>query len=83
MDKNSLQLIINNDKGIQALDRLLKDSGELHLACDKVNRERDISNREELIRKMGQKNKALAESIVNMAGIMTTLKYNPQSPMVQ
>ena len=83
MDKESLELIINNKKAIGALDRLLKDSGELHLACDKVNRERDISNREELIRKMGQKNKALAESIANMAGIMTTLKYNPQSPMVQ
>jgi hypothetical protein len=83
MDKESLELIINNKKAINALDRLLKDSGELHLICDKINRERDISNREDLIRKMGQKNKALAESIVNMAGVMTTLKYNPQSPMVQ
>ncbi len=83
MDKESLELIINNNKAIKALDRLLKDSGELHLICDKINRERDISNREDLIRKMGARNKQLAESIVNMAAFMSTLRYNPQSPMVQ
>lgn len=83
MDKESLELIINNNKAIQGLDRLLKQSGELHLICDKVNRERDISNREDLIKKMGRKNKALAESIVYFAGLMGTLKHNPQSPMVQ
>lgn len=83
MDKESLELIINNKKAIGALDRLLKDTGELHLACDRVNRERDISNREELIRKMGQKNKALAESIVYLASFMATLRHNPQSPMIQ
>ena len=83
MDKESLELIINNKKAILALDRFMRDSGELHLACDKVNRERDISNREELIRKMSQKNKALAESIVYLASFMATLKNNPQSPMVQ
>jgi hypothetical protein len=83
MDQNSLQLIINNEKAIQALGNLLKDSGELHLICDKINRERDINNREDLIRKMGGKNKRLAESIVKLAGMLTTLKYNPQSPLVQ
>jgi hypothetical protein len=83
MDRNSLQLIINNDKAIHSLDRLLKDSGELHLICDRVNRERDTINREDLIRKMSYKNKQLAESIVNMAAFMSTLKHNPQSPMVQ
>ena len=83
MDKETLNLIINNEKAIYALDRLMRDSGELHLACDRVNRERDISNREELIRKMGEKNKALAESIVYLASFLSTLRHNPQSPMVQ
>lgn len=83
MDKESLELIINNDKAILALDRFMRDSGELHLACDKLNRERDVNNREELIRRVGQKNKAFAESIVYLASFMATLKNNPQSPLVQ
>ena len=83
MDKETLELIINNKKAIHALDRFMRDSGELHLACDKLNRERDIGNREELIIKVAQKNKAFAESIVNLTAIITTLKHNPQSPVVQ
>jgi hypothetical protein len=83
MDKNSLELIINNDKALQDLDRYFKDSGELHLICDKIGRERDLGNREQLISKMKGKNKAFAESIVKLAGMMTTLKYNPQSPLIQ
>jgi len=83
MDKNSLELIINNDKALQDLDRFFKDSGELHLICDKIGRERDLGNREQLIRKMKDRNKQFAESIVKLASMMTTLKYNPQSPLVQ
>ena len=83
MDKNSLELIINNDKALQDLDRYFKDSGELHLICDKIGRERDLGNREQLISKMKGKNKAFAESIVKLAGMMTTLRYNPQSPLIQ
>ena len=52
MDRNSLQLIINNDKALQDLDRYFKDSGELNLICDKIGRERDTDNREQLISKM-------------------------------
>jgi hypothetical protein len=83
MDKNSLQLIINNDKALQDLDRFFKDSGELHLICDKIGRERDLDNREQLINKMKWKNKAFAESIVKLASMMSTLRYNPQSPVAQ
>jgi hypothetical protein len=83
MDRNSLELIINNDKALQDLDRYFKDSGELHLICDKIGRERDNETREQLIKKMKEKNKQFAETIVKLAGVMTTLKYNPQSPLVQ
>jgi hypothetical protein len=83
MDKNSLELIINNKKALQDLDRYFKDSGELHIICDKIGRERDPENREQLIRKMKDRNKQFAESIVKLASMLTTLKYNPQSPVVQ
>ena len=83
MDKNSLELIINNDNAIKDLDRYFIDSGKLHLICDKIGRERDPENREALIKKMRGQNKQLAESIVKLAGMLTTLKYNPQSPLVQ
>jgi hypothetical protein len=83
MDRNSLQLIINNDKALQDLGRFFKDSGELHLICDKIGRERDFENREHLINKMKGKNKQFAESIVKLAGMLTTLRHNPQSPLVQ
>ena len=83
MDRNSLELIINNDKALQDLDRFFKDSGELHLICDKIGRERDLKNREQLINKMKGKNKQFAESIVKLASMISTLKYNPQSPVVQ
>jgi len=83
MDKNSLQLIINNEKAIQDLDRYFKDSGELHLICDKIARAKDNETREQLIGKMKWTNKQFAESIVKLAGVLTTLKYNPQSPIVQ
>jgi len=83
MDKNSLELIINNDKAIKDLDRYFIDSGKLHLICDKIGRERDLENREALIQKMKAQNKQFAESIVKLASMLTTLKYNPQSPVVQ
>jgi len=83
MDRNSLQLIINNDKALRDLDRFFRDSGELHLVCDKIGRERDLENRERLISKMKNKNKDFAESIVKLASMISTLKYNPQSPVVQ
>jgi hypothetical protein len=83
MDRNSLQLIINNNKALQDLDRYFKDSGELHLICDKIGRERDPENREQLISKMKWKNKQFAESIVKLASMITTLKHNPQSPIAQ
>lgn len=83
MDRNSLELIINNDNAIKDLDRYFKDSGELHLICDKIGRERDLETREQLISKMKGKNKQFAESIVKLASMISTLKYNPQSPVVQ
>jgi hypothetical protein len=83
MDRNSLQLIINNDKALQDLDRYFKDSGELHIICDKIARARDTETREQLIQKMKERNKQFAESIVKLASMLTTLKYNPQSPVVQ
>lgn len=83
MDKNSLELIINNNKALQDLDRYFIDSGKLHLICDKIGRERDIEIREQLIKKMKEQNKQFAESIVKLASMMTTLKYNPQSPLLQ
>jgi hypothetical protein len=83
MDRNSLQLIINSDKALRDLDRFFKDSGELHLICDKIGRERDLENREQLISKMKWKNKEFAESIVKLASMMSTLRYNPQSPVAQ
>lgn len=83
MDKNSLELIINNNNAIRDLDRYMIDSGKLHLICDKIGRERDIETREQLIKKMKEQNKQFAESIVKLASMMTTLKYNPQSPLLQ
>jgi hypothetical protein len=83
MDKETLELIINNDKALQDLDRFFKDSGELHLICDKIGRERDLENREQLISKMKWKNKQFAESIVKLASMLTTLRHNPQSPVAQ
>lgn len=83
MDRNSLELIINNDNAIRDLDRYMIDSGKLHLICDKIGRERDIETREQLIKKMKEQNKQFAESIVKLASMMTTLKYNPQSPLLQ
>lgn len=83
MDKNSLELIINNNKALQDLDRYFKDSGELHIICDKIGRAKDPETREQLINKMKWINKSFAESIVKLAGVMTTLRYNPQSPVVQ
>ena len=83
MDRNSLELIINNDNAIKDLDRYFKDSGELHLICDKIGRTKDLETREQLINKMKSKNKQFAESIVKLASMMSTLKYNPQSPVVQ
>lgn len=83
MDRNSLELIINNDKALQDLDRYFKDSGELHLICDKIGRVKDNETREQLINKMKWANKQFAESIVKLAGMLTTLRHNPQSPLVQ
>jgi thiamine biosynthesis protein ThiC len=83
MDRNSLELIINSDKSIKALDRFLIDSGKLHLICYKIGRTNDNEKREELIGKMKWANKSLAESIVNLAAVMSTLRHNPQSPVVQ
>jgi len=83
MDRNSLELIINNEKALQDLDRFFRDSGELHLVCDKIGRARDPEIREQLINKMKNKNKDFAESIVKLASMISTLKYNPQSPVVQ
>ena len=83
MDRNSLELIINNDNAIKDLDRYFKDSGELHLICDKIGRTKDLETREQLINKMKSKNKQFAESIVKLASMISTLKYNPQSPVVQ
>jgi hypothetical protein len=83
MDKETLELIINNDKALQDLDRFFKDSGELHLICDKIGRERDLENREQLISKMKSANKQFAESIVKLASMLTTLRHNPQSPVAQ
>jgi hypothetical protein len=82
MDKNSLELIINNDKAINALDRLLQDAGRLHLAVTQVVK----AEFEELpgqIHKLKAKNKEISESITYLTAVLTTLKYNPQSPMVQ
>ena len=83
MDKDTLELLINNDKALQDLDRYFKDSGELHLICDKIGRAKDNETREQLINKMKWANKQFAESIVKLAGMLTTLRHNPQSPVVQ
>lgn len=83
MDKNSLELIINNDKALHDLNRYFKDSGELHLICDKIARAKDTETREQLINKMKWINKGFGESIVKMASMLTTLRHNPQSPVVQ
>jgi hypothetical protein len=83
MDINSLELIINNKNALKDLDRYFRDSGELHLICDKIGRTRDYDTREQLINKMKGKNKQFAESIVKLASMLTTLKYNPQSPVAQ
>lgn len=82
MDRNSLQLIINNDKGIQALDRLLQDAGRLHLAATQVVKA-EFDELPDQIRKLKEKNKEVSESITYLTAVLTTLKYNPQSPMVQ
>lgn len=82
MDKNSLELIINNDKGIQALDRLLQDAGRLHLAATQVVKA-EFDELPDQIRKLKEKNKEVSESITYLTAVLTTLKYNPQSPMVQ
>jgi hypothetical protein len=83
MDKNTLELIINNKNAIRDLDRFMIDSGELHLICDKIGRTRDSETREQLINKMKGKNKQFAESIVKLASMLTTLRHNPQSPVTQ
>jgi hypothetical protein len=83
MDKETLELIINNKNAIRDLDRFIKDSGELHLICDKIGRERDLENREQLIKKMKSANKQFAESIVKLASMLSTLRHNPQSPVLQ
>jgi hypothetical protein len=83
MDKNTLELIINNKNAIRDLDRFMIDSGELHLICDKIGRTRDNETREQLINKMKGKNKQFAESIVKLASMLTTLRHNPQSPVAQ
>jgi hypothetical protein len=82
MDQNSLQLIINNDKGILALERFMKDCGTLHLAASQIVRSKfdEIPNQ---IGKLKAANHAMSESITYLASVLTTLKYNPQSPMVQ
>lgn len=82
MDRNSLQLIINNDKGIQALDRLLQDAGRLHLAVTQVVKA-EFDELPSQIRRLKEKNKEISESITYLTAVLTTLKYNPQSPMVQ
>jgi hypothetical protein len=83
MDKETLELIINNKNAIRDLDRFMKDSGELHLICDKIGRTSDPETREQLIKKMKWNNKQLAESIVKLASMLTTLRHNPQSPVAQ
>jgi hypothetical protein len=83
MDKDTLELIINNKNAIRDLDRFMIDSGELHLICDKIGRTRDSETREQLINKMKGKNKQFAESIVKLASMLTTLRHNPQSPVTQ
>ena len=82
MDRNSLQLIINNDKAIRALDRLLKDSGSLHLAATQVVKAK-FDELPGQIERLKEKNKEISESITYLTAVLTTLKYNPQSPMVQ
>jgi hypothetical protein len=83
MDKDTLELIINNKNAIRDLDRYFKDSGELHLICDKIGRAKDTETQEQLIKKMKWANKQFAESIVKLASMLTTLRHNPQSPLVQ
>ena len=82
MDRNSLQLIINNDKAINALDRLLQDAGRLHLAATQVVKA-EFDELPSQIDKLKGKNKEISESITYLTAVLTTLKYNPQSPMVQ
>lgn len=82
MDQNSLQLIINNKKGLSALERFMKDAGSLHLAANQI----DKSKFDQLpgqIDRLKQKNKEMSESITYLTSVLTTLKYNPQSPLVQ
>jgi hypothetical protein len=83
MDKETLELIINNKNAIRDLDRFVKDSGELHVICDKIGRANDPETREQLIKKMKSTNKQFAESIVKLASMLTTLRHNPQSPVAQ
>ena len=82
MDRNSLELIINNDKAIRALDRLLKDSGSLHLAATQVVKAK-FDELPGQIERLKTKNKEISESITYLTAVLTTLKYNPQSPLVQ
>ena len=83
MDKDTLELIINNKNALKDLDRYFKDSGELHLICDKIARTSDPEIRDQLIKKMKWANKGFAESIVKLASMMSTLRHNPQSPVAQ
>jgi len=83
MDKETLELVINNKIALQTLDRFFKDSGELHLICDKIGRAKDTETQEQLINKMKWANKQFAETIVKLTGVLTTLRHNPQSPAVQ
>lgn len=82
MDKESLELIINNKKAISALDRLLQDAGNLHLAATQVVKA-EFDELPSQIRRLKEKNKEISESITYLTSVLTTLKYNPQSPMVQ
>lgn len=83
MEKDTLELIINNKNAIHDLDRYMIDSGKLHLICDKIAKTNDNETREQLIKKMKSINKNFSESIVKLAGMITTLKYNAQSPLLQ
>jgi len=82
MDINSLELIINNDKAIQALDRFMKDAGNLHMAANQVVRAK-FESLPSQIDKLKRANHGMSESITYLTSVLTTLKYNPQSPLVQ
>ena len=69
MDRNSLELIINNDKAIRALDRLLKDSGSLHLAATQVVKA-EFDELPGQIRKLKEKNKEIYSRSVFLQGLI-------------